>query len=240
MKSFEFPVSRVVLALLLAVAGCSVPSVDVKMAGDAAVDTVASPGGGSSELCLPACPADSDCVGGSCFVHFGGTCSTNPDCPSSAICCGGADQNCDGTRLPTGDGTDPKAFVVSQNGLSVTDTITGLVWQRDASSSRAGCANGTTCTWAEAKAYCSSLILGGVKGWRLPTRVELLTIVDYTVNNPPLDATIFPLPLSLIRDFWTSTPSAQYPDDVGWQVSFRDGSSYKSDGRMDEGVRCVR
>ena len=60
----------------------------------------------------------------------------------------------------------------------MTDTITGLVWQRDGSVTRAGCAAGMAYTWAEAKAYCAALVFGVVSGWRLPPRMELRTIVD--------------------------------------------------------------
>ena len=85
-------------------------------------------------------------------------------------------------------------------GLTVTDTITGLVWQRDGWGTRAGCSGGAdglgsgnlTCSWSEAQSYCASLTLGGVSGWRLPGRNELSTLVDFTETNPCIDQTAFP------------------------------------------------
>jgi hypothetical protein len=62
------------------------------------------------------------------------TCTTGT-CPVNASCCDGLAQTCDGTRLPAGDGTNydgggNSQYVVSGDGLTVTDTITGLVWQQ--------------------------------------------------------------------------------------------------------------
>ncbi|MGB8297301.1 MAG: DUF1566 domain-containing protein, partial [Polyangia bacterium] len=111
---------------------------------------------------------------------YGMPCSTTDDCPSNATCSDGSNESFDGTRLPSGDGANSGQYAVSADGLTVTDTITGLVWQRDGSGTRAVCAAGTTCTWAEAKVYCAALVLGGVSGWRLPGVMELSTIVDFT------------------------------------------------------------
>jgi hypothetical protein len=161
------------------------------------------------------------------------TCSGTADCPSYATCCGGADPSCDGTRLPAGDGTNPGQYVVSPNGLTVTDTITGLVWQRDGSGARAGCAEHLNCTWAEAQAYCAALVLGGVSGWRVPARMELLTIVDFTRSAPAIDPAAFPnTPAGM---FWMSSPSG-YP----WTIDFHDGYVAVLSASSAYGVRCVR
>jgi len=188
---------------------------------------ISGTGGTNSVACSPACTADQDCVSGSCILRWGGmTCSTTADCPSYATCCSGADQTCDGTRLPAGDGTNAGEFVVSADGLTVTDTITGLVWQRDGSGTRTGCTAGTTCTRAEAQAYCVALVLGGVSGWRLPARMELLTIVDFT-TAPAIDSTAFPNTPG--ERFWTSSPNAGLPAEA-WFVSFGDGGAEDTGG----------
>jgi hypothetical protein len=172
------------------------------------------------------------------------SCTTNQDCPPDAVCCDGSDESCDGTRLPAGDGTNSGEFVVSADGLTVTDTTTGLVWQRDGSGTRAGCSgNGTlTCTWAEAKAYCGTLALGGVSGWRLPARMELLTIVDFTkysifTNAPSIDPTAFPSTPG--EWFWTSSPYAGSSSNA-WEVNFYEGSSNVEGLGYYNRVRCVR
>ena len=109
---------------------------------------------------------------------FGMPCASNEDCPPDAICCDGSDESCDGTRLPSGDGGNPGEFVASGDGLTVTDTITGLVWQREDRSPRQGCTYPSSCTLEEARAYCASLELGGLSGWRLPGAMGILTLLD--------------------------------------------------------------
>jgi hypothetical protein len=166
-------------------------------------------------------------------------CATADDCPSNATCCDGSNESCDGTRLPTGDGTNSGEFVVSGDGLTVTDETTGLVWQRDGSGTRAGCSGGRnlTCTWAEAKAYCASLTLAGVSGWRLPAVIELSTIVDFTRTSPAIDPTAFPTTPS--EWFWTSSPYTAYSGYVE-DVYFSAGYSGNDVVGLGQRVRCVR
>jgi len=161
-----------------------------------------------------------------------------PACPASAICCDGSDENCDGTRLPSGDGTNTGEFVVSSDELTVTDMITGLVWQRDGSGTRAGCSgtSNLTCTWAEAKTYCASLILGGLSGWRLPSRTELRTIVDFTRSSPAIDPTAFTNTPS--ASYWTSSPSAG-SSGRAWLVDLNRGSADDGAVSVNNRVRCV-
>jgi cysteine-rich repeat protein len=207
-------------------------------------------GGATSVTCTPACSPDEDCIGTSCVLRWGGmTCTTQPDCPAWATCCDGSRQTCDGTRLPSGDGTNAGQFVVAGDGLTVTDTITGLVWQRDGSGTRTGCSgpDNLTCEWAEAKAYCASLTLGGITGWRLPAMMELSTIVDFTKADPAIDPMAFPnTPADY---FWTSSALADYlwtssPSEVGGAFHFWTGGlNFIDVDGINKGlcrVRCVR
>jgi Protein of unknown function (DUF1566) len=168
-------------------------------------------------------------------------CSTTDDCPSNATCSDGSNESFDGTRLPSGDGANSGQYAVSADGLTVTDTITGLVWQRDGSGTRAVCAAGTTCTWAEAKVYCAALVLGGVSGWRLPGVMELSTIVDFTRENPAIDPAAFPSTPG--HAFWTSSPYVS-SSGLPWLVDFYNGYSSLGDFWDAEGnlhrARCVR
>jgi hypothetical protein len=108
---------------------------------------------------------------------------------------------------------------------SVRDTLTKLVWQRQASA--------TSMNWADAKTYCANA------GLRLPTVKELLSIVDLTVPSPgpTIDQKAFPsTPASY---FWTSSPYAGSSGDA-WGVYFFNGySGYVGVGNSDR-VRCVR
>jgi hypothetical protein len=110
----------------------------------------------------------------------------------------------------------------------VRDTLTKLVWQRQAST--------TTMTWATAKTYCSN------SGFRLPTVKELLSIVDLTVRTvdspgPIIDQAAFPNTPS--EAFWTSSPSARISSDA-WNVNFSDGWAGTFRMGNDYRVRCIR
>ena len=197
-------------------------------------------GGTSLGSCSPACSADQDCVGGSCVLRWGGMpCSVTPDCPSYATCCSGADETCDATRLPAGDGTNSGQYVVSADGLTVTDTITGLVWQRDGSMSTRGCSgvDPRVCTWAEAKDYCAQLVVGGVAGWRLPALMELVTIMDFTLWRETFEKPTFEF---LVTFFWTSSPCAGASTDCAWRGNFVYGGWDHGAVGNHNGVVCVR
>ena len=209
-------------------------------------------GGSTSATCSPACTPDQDCIGGSCVPSpwYGMPCATTQDCPANTTCCDGSNESCDGTRLPSGDGENSGEFVVSADGLTVTDTITGLVWQSDGSSTRTGCSGigDEVCTWAEAKAYCAGLTLDGLSGWRLPALMELTTIVDLTRTSPSIDPTAFPNTPGGGGPFWTSSPDnapwVSSPDaplsGLARSVLFDDGSLYSEGVNSDSLVRCVR
>lgn len=38
-------------------------------------------------------------------------------------------------------------------------------------------------TYVEGETYCANLSLGGQSDWRVPTRIELVSLVDYTVAS---------------------------------------------------------
>jgi hypothetical protein len=142
-----------------------------------------------------------------------------------------------GGATGTDGGTVVGHYVVSVDGLTVTDMSTGLVWQRDGAGSRPNCANTPYCTWAEAQAYCTELTLDG-SGWRCPTLTELQSIVDTSVTSPPtINQTAFPN--TPAEWFWTSSP---YAGSYGpaWGVNFFNGISNSSDLDSGYGVRCVR
>jgi hypothetical protein len=167
-------------------------------------------------------------------------CTTNQECPSDTTCCDGGNPSCGDTRLPAGDRANPGEFLVSADGLTVTDTITGLLWQRDGSGTRAGCsADGSLrCNFAEAQAYCGSLALAGVSGWRLPAWKELVTIADLTTDGSTssIDQTAFPSTPG--EGFWTSSPYVGSSSSESY-VDFANGSLGNGGDRILR-VRCVR
>ena len=96
----------------------------------------------------------------------------------------------------------------SDNGDTITDSATGLVWQKS---------NGEEATddyrfaWREALSYCENLELDGETDWRLPDIKELQSIVDYTNENYALNRDLFifngydPSEPTSAPYFWSST-----------------------------------
>jgi hypothetical protein len=130
-----------------------------------------------------------------------------------------------GWRLP-----DPavRTFDVSAGDV-VSDPGTGLMWQRKVAPEQLG--------WEDAKKYCSCLGLAGYDDWHLPTRIELVTLVDYRRQDPSIDVEAFPD--TPVTWFWSSSPVADDPL-VSWYLSFMDGNTHEAARDVTYGVRCVR
>jgi len=100
-------------------------------------------------------------------------------------------------------------------------------------------ANGTESTYCNTKAYVARVnaeAYCGATDWRMPSREELRSIVDYSRKNPAIDVDYFPNTLSWV---WSSSPSP-YNSDFAWNVNFSNGyvNTYnKSNVRQ---VRLVR
>ena len=80
-------------------------------------------------------------------------------------------------------------FETIAEGAVIKEKVSGLFWQKE-TPDRYGfekdsifypyCVAETSCTYEEAKNYCSTLGIGGYNDWRLPTVSELATITDYS------------------------------------------------------------
>src|SRR6185436_18630121 len=120
---------------------------------------------------------------------------------------------------------------------TVTDTGTGLIWQRTTS--------GDMFTFDDAQAHCAALKIGG-QVWRVPSVKELQTLVHDRKTAPPfIDTEAFAGTPSGRALYWTSTPHAEMLD-AAWFVNFGTGeanfvASVAGD-IVDEPnyVRCVR
>ena len=87
-------------------------------------------------------------------------------------------------------------FSINENG-TVTDTITGLMWQQT---------DGGEMTIENAILYCSTLTLGGYSDWRLPNAHESFSILNHQNVNPAIDASVFTV--TLAEYWWTSDRQA--------------------------------
>ena len=109
----------------------------------------------------------------------------------------------------------------------VTDNITGLIWQDNESVEK---------DWNEADSYCSNLTLGDYSDWRLPTRVELNSIVDYGRDDIAINSKFQNISAS---NYWSNTPLASNSDYI-WNINFQDGYQYYNTRGYSLMVRCVR
>ncbi|MSP92851.1 MAG: DUF1566 domain-containing protein, partial [Myxococcales bacterium] len=81
-------------------------------------------------------------------------------------------------------------WTVSSDLATVTDTKTQFVWQRSPPTNGGPTSDGRY-DWQGALKYCDDLVLAGADDWRLPTIVELLSIVDYGKSSPAAAASVF-------------------------------------------------
>jgi hypothetical protein len=128
----------------------------------------------------------------------------------------------------------------------VIDNVTHLEWQVVLPATYEGCtgkyemteAAGTCCTWAEAKQYCRQYgEAQGQTGWRLPTKIELESIVDETRYSPSIDTFYFVGTPN--RGFWTDTVYPGSPDQA-YYVGFATGLTSYGPITSKTNVRCVR
>lgn len=128
------------------------------------------------------------------------------------------------THLP-----NPQSYVPA-DGI-VTDQVTQLQWQQVADT--------TSFTWTQASAHCAELRVNHLGGFRVPSRIELLSLIDFTVPQPTIDASAFPD--APAARFWSASPY-QGAASSAWGVSFAftDGLVYQDKVEAKYLVRCVR
>lgn len=116
-------------------------------------------------------------------------------------------------------------FVV--DGDVVHDEVTGLTWQRAVPAA--------SFDWWEAQAYCAGLSLGGRDDWSLPSRIELVSLLDVGRFGPSIDLLTFP---GASTDFFWSASPALFSS-LAFGVRFDEGFVYDHDPRVSGRVRCV-
>ena len=118
-------------------------------------------------------------------------------------------------------GSDPEEIV--------EDDQTDLQWQRTISR--------RLMSKAEAEQYCDELIYGGESDWRLPSLVELRSLVNYGDYSPAINTYYFP---GTPSNLFVSSSFEKDDNDLVWLVSF--GSAVVGMNSIDDKyhVRCVR
>ncbi len=114
--------------------------------------------------------------------------------------------------------------LVDNENVTVTDTETGLMWQKED--------DGKERNLQEAFTYCKELSLAGFKDWRLPTLAEFKDLEEAA------EGTNIDMPIRYPRngyDYWTSTlpPGwAGFPGTVAYVAS---GTTYYKTNKY-----CIR
>jgi len=115
------------------------------------------------------------------------------------------------------------------DGAKVTDNVTGLVWEQATNQSQV--------TWAEADAYCRTLKTGGLATWRLPTRIELISLLSTGTGLPFINLGTFSA-----APLWASAVSTSTNGGTTtYTLSYQSGltSHHPKDDKNGNVVRCV-
>lgn len=132
-------------------------------------------------------------------------------------------------RMPN----DPDAGSYTKNGNEVIDGVTGLVWLDPGR---------TAPTYVGAAAVCAEASAGGARTYRLPTRIELVSLLDFTVTSglPKVSGGFGALSLGT---YWTQSyvlPKGG-PEYSFWMVNFATGATEVviPSGTTKHSVLCV-
>ncbi len=158
--------------------------------------------------------------------------------------------NPDAAIAPDSDASlpNPMSYVTDHTALTVYDQVTLLTWEATPAAAA---------TYADAETACLALAQTTSAPWRVPTRIELVSLIDFT-RVPTFDVDAFPLPAdaapgAAAGTYWTSSlapspagpafpPDADPTTSPHWAVSFADGTvaTTATRGVSASWVRCVR
>ncbi|MBQ4849398.1 DUF1566 domain-containing protein [Pseudoalteromonas sp. MMG013] len=150
-----------------------------------------------------------------------------------------AAQTCISTVVST---SPTERFSISTEG-TVTDSFTGLMWQRcnfgEVYNSGDQSCTGTAqqLNWQQALSAAVNDELGEFKDWHVPNIKELASIVEFQCVEPAANITIFSGTLN--ENYWTSTTAITQIDHA-WAYQFSDGKNNIKAKTSDIFLRLVR
>lgn len=125
-------------------------------------------------------------------------------------------------------GPRPKGNFVDNGDGTVTDEITGLMWQK---------ADGGEMTWEDALTYCENLNLAGYSDWRLPTIKELASLCLFDRYTDVLYLNFFKT--SALQQFSSTTSAIQ--EEYAWYIYNTEAQLFAFDKTVTMySVRAVR
>ncbi len=137
------------------------------------------------------------------------------------------------------DNFTPTTDFIDNGDGTVTHKLTGLTWVRCAIGQTwtGNTCTGTASTHTFDQAKALTATFAGHNDWRMPSLWELVTIVDYDIGSPAINATIFPNSPSSY--FWSGSPYA-YFSGYAWNVHFGYGGADVNNRSYTYSVRLVR
>jgi hypothetical protein len=161
-----------------------------------------------------------------CYENVGGVITEVP-CDQAA---------CQGQDGQYAAGCPNEGRFVDNGEGTVTDTCTGLMWQKDTADVNGSGAiekgfPGDRLAWCDALAYCENLSFAGHEDWRLPNVRELQSIVDY--GRPGAIDPVF----GAVHDWYWSSTTLLWKPYCAWLVDFSFGN-VDADGRPNINGAC--
>ncbi|HEX3902272.1 MAG TPA: DUF1566 domain-containing protein [Polyangia bacterium] len=134
---------------------------------------------------------------------------------------------------------NPASYTDLGNG-AVLDNVTCLAWEKAPDTTQG--------FWQDNSDHCASLVTSSFAGytdWRLPTRVEMASLVDFARTGDAIDTTAFPKePSGYYRtgSDWYETITGQNTSGFSWIYGMSSGftSNAYAKTTSDAYVRCVR
>ena len=122
---------------------------------------------------------------------------------------------------------DPTERFSPNTSHTIKDNFYGYIWQRSD--------DGETKTWEDATLYCDELDLDSYTDWRMPTIIELQTMINYS-TRPTYVMNWFTLQSAA---HWTATPYVN-EEKAFWYVNFSNGIQNAATSNLELYTLCVR
>ena len=182
-------------------------------------------------------------TGGSGGKATGGTTGTGgAGSPGACVpaTCGTHKWPCWHMPNPAASGLPNPASTTDLGNGAVLDNVTCLVWEK--------APNTTQGFWQANSDHCASLVtssFAGYSDWRLPTRVEMASLVDFARTGDAIDTTAFPKePSGYYRtgSDWYETITGQNSSGFSWIYGMSSGFTSNAYAKTTGNayVRCVR
>jgi hypothetical protein len=112
---------------------------------------------------------------------------------------------------------------------TITDVKSGLIWQKGEQGKM---------RWEVARRHCAMMKLAGFNDWRMPSKKELLTLVERNMFNPCIDRRYFSDAKPV--EYWTISQGTLSAGSAAWLVNFGYGDTRFFNKSNEYAVRCVR